>query len=331
MPMGALVMNPLAAYLIRKKGMKHTVMIGFTVAIIAFGSIFFQNNIFFLMPVLFMVGSGIAISNVSINTCVGALEESENVKIMSTCHGLFSLGLMFGSLVASYSSGLGVHPKFHLLGVCLVLVLLMILAQPHIYNIFDKHKDLSPEKAAFKLPSGTFLWMIIISLCINITEGTMADWAAVYMRDVVKSSPYFIGLGLTSYSLFMGLGRLLGDYLIPTYGANNILKAGSLLCIIGLLIAILVPLAFYTIIGFALIGAGVSCGAPILYASAARAPGMPPGSGLAVMNTFAMGGFLFGPVIIGFIAEASSLPISFAFIASLGIIWFLYARKIKLF
>ncbi len=331
MPFGALAMNPVAAALVRKVGMKTTTLLGFILLNIAFGLIFFQNTLYTLPVVLFMCGSGIAITNVAMNTVVGALEEFEHVKIMSTCHGLFSLGLMLGSFIASYASGYGLHPSTYMLSLAAILVIIMFFAKPIIYSIHDKNADVKIEKGKFSLPKGTFLWMIIISLCINITEGTMADWTAVYMRDVVKSSPYFIGLGLTGYSLFMALGRFLGDYLIPKFGANKVLYIGSLLAMAGLIIAIGFPFAITAILGFALVGAGVSCGAPILYASAARTPNMPAGSGLAIMNTFAMGGFLFGPVLIGFISELSSLQISFSCIAVLGLIWFSYARKIELF
>jgi MFS family permease len=84
-------------------------------------------------------------------------------------------------------------------------------------------------------------------------------------------------------------------------------------------------------VGFAIVGAGVSCGAPILYASASRVPNMAKGSGLAIMNTFAMGGFLFGPVLIGFISKATTLSIAFAFIASLGLVWVIQSKRVKLF
>jgi hypothetical protein len=49
------------------------------------------------------------------------------------------------------------------------------------------------------------------------------------------------------------------------------------------------------------------------------------------MNTFAMGGFLFGPVLIGFISKATTLSIAFAFIASLGLIWVIQSKRVKLF
>ena len=47
-------------------------------------------------------------------------------------------------------------------------------------------------KLKFQIPTGNFLLMIILSLCINITEGTMADWTSVFMRDFVKTNRYYV-------------------------------------------------------------------------------------------------------------------------------------------
>eukprot|EP01035_Chromulina_nebulosa_P059722 gene59722-81718_t len=128
----------------------------------------------------------------------------------------------------------------------------------------------------------------------------MADWTAVYMRDVVQTDDYFIGWGLAGYSMFMALGRFFGDALIPRFGGNAVLRIGGII---------------------AALGAGVSCGAPILYGSAARVPGMAKGAGLATMNTFSMGGFLAGPVLIGFISKSVNLPFAFSIVAVLAIVW----------
>jgi Na+/melibiose symporter-like transporter len=268
---------------------------------------------------------------VGMNTCVGAIEHHFDIKIMSTCHGMFSLGLMVGSICSSFFGGMGILPGLYMCSIGFLLLLVVLYAQGNIFKIHEEAQEQNTQKTKFRFPTGSFLLMIVISLCINITEGTMADWSAVFMKEVVQTSSYFEGWGMAGYSLFMALGRLIGDKIIPKFGANNVLFYGGILSICGILVVIALPFTFSAIAGFALIGAGVSCGAPILYASAARIPNMAKGSGLAIMNTFAMGGFLFGPVLIGFISKATTLSIAFGFIASLGIVWVIQSRRVKLF
>ncbi|MFN3590397.1 MAG: MFS transporter, partial [Spirosomataceae bacterium] len=73
------------------------------------------------------------------------------------------------------------------------------------------------------------------------------------------------------------------------------------------------------------------CGAPIMYGSAARVPGMAKGAGLATMNTFSMGGFLFGPVLVGFLSEAISLPFAFGVVGVMALIWAYLSKNVKLY
>jgi len=331
LPIGALAMNPVAATLVRKFGMQKTSVYGIGFMLLAFSILLNAPSVYFQSFFLILCGCGISITNVAMNTCVGAIEHHFEIKIMSTCHGMFSLGLMFGSICSSFFGGMGLLPGIYMSIIGALLFLVLLLAQKNIFLIKDETHEENNPKSKFSFPRGSFLLMIIIGLCVNITEGTMADWSAVFMRDVVKTSTYFEGWGMAGYSLFMALGRLIGDKIIPRFGANRILFYGGILSILGILVVIIFPYTFSAIVGFAMVGAGVSCGAPILYASAARVPNMAKGSGLAIMNTFAMGGFLFGPVLIGFISKATTLSIAFAFIASLGLIWVIQSKRVKLF
>jgi MFS family permease len=57
---------------------------------------------------------------------------------------------------------------------------------------------------------------------------------------------------------------------------------------------------------------------------------MPAASGLAIMNTYAMGGFLLGPVVIGFISDLTDLPTAFGVVVILGVLWFFKSKSVSL-
>jgi MFS family permease len=186
--------------------------------------------------------------------------------------------------------------------------------------------DEEAKKVKFAWPNAALWGLIGLSLCTNLVEGTMADWAAVYMREIVKALPALTGWGFGAYAFWMASGRFAGDALLARYGNGRVLAVGGGLIVVGLLLAVLLPYTWVVLTGFALVGAGVSLGAPILYAAAARVPGMAPGAGLATMNTFAMIGFLGGPAVVGFIAKAWSLPIAFAVVAVAALFLVLRAK-----
>ncbi|MFT4735741.1 MAG: MFS family permease, partial [Arcticibacterium sp.] len=119
--------------------------------------------------------------------------------------------------------------------------------------------------------------------------------------------------------------------LIPIVGSNKIMVYGGLVVILGIVLAISYPNTWTAILGFSLVGAGLSCNSPILYGSAARLPGVAKGTGLAVMNTFSMLGFMAGPVLIGFVSNASSLSWALSMTIILASVWTFLSSRVKLF
>ncbi len=332
MPIGATVMNPFSTYFINRFGMLHTTIFG----LILLATSYIIPVSMALLPLvsggLVLVGLNLSLTNVAMNTCVTSLERQHGINIMSTCHGMFSVGLMFGSITASVLRGMKTDPVYQTAAIALTITILVLSLRSIILSIHEeKTTEADSGGAKFILPKGALLLMILISLCTNITEGTMADWTAVYMRDIVRTDDYFIGWGLAGYSMFMSLGRFVGDALIPRYGANAILRTGGIVAALGIIMAIAFPYTLTAILGFTLVGAGVSCGAPILYGSAARVPGMAKGAGLATMNTFSMGGFLAGPVLIGFISKSINLPFAFSIIAALALVWAFLVNRVRLY
>lgn len=332
MPLGALSMNAMGAFLVNKIGMQKATLFGLFFMCFAF-LIPLNVPFFWMLPIgLFLCGSGISITNVAMNTVAGSLEVSERINIISTCHGLFSVGLMLSSIAASTAIGLQYEGGKYFVAVILMVVLGGLFVRKTVLEIADqKEESSSNSDAKFSIPKGPLLVMILMGLCNNFTEGTMADWSSVFMRDVVNSSAYFTGWGLAAYSLFMALGRFFGDALIPRYGANKILTWGAVISFIGIMVLIFFPSVATAILGFSMVGAGVSCAAPILYASSARVPGMKKGAGLAIFNTFAMVGFMVGPVIIGFISEAVSLTFAFMLVSGLCVLWAFMSLRAKLY
>ncbi|WP_064197379.1 MULTISPECIES: MFS transporter [Emticicia] len=336
-PIGATLMNPFSTFFINRFGMLNTTILGLillaTTYIVPVGADWLPLTSLGLA----IVGMCLSVTNVAMNTCVTSLEHQYKINIMSTCHGMFSAGLMFGSIAASILQGMKIVPAYQMAAIALVITAMVLFLRPTILGIHEEKIQEnesgggSAPGAKFILPKGALLLMILISLCTNVTEGTMADWTAVYMREVVQTDDYFIGWGLAGYSMFMALGRFLGDALIPRFGANAVLRGGGVISTLGIALAVAFPYTFTAIVGFALVGAGVSCGAPILYGSAARVPGMAKGAGLATMNTFSMAGFLAGPVFIGFISKSINLPFALSVVAILGLVWAFLVSRVKLY
>ncbi len=331
LPIGAAMANPISTWFIHRYGMQRMTLVAIAGMCIAYLLPVAAPWLWGVVIGLFVVGITIGFTNVSMNTCAAALEIQLKDHIMSTCHGLFSFGLMIGSLSASTMIGIGLVPFIQSAILSGSFFLMAWLVRRHILTIRDDiHEAESEAQIKFFLPKGPLLFMISIAMCTNLTEGSMADWSAVYLRDVVHSAPYLIGWGLASYSFFMAMGRFFGDYFIPRFGANRILKWGGILSALGVALAVAAPYTWICILAFGMVGLGVSCGAPILYGAAARLPNLAKGVGLATLNTYSVISFLGGPVIIGIISTAINLQVALALISFIALLWVYLSSKISL-
>lgn len=228
---------------------------------------------------------------------------------------------MLGSAFASTAISVGLGPAQHFMLVITLQIIVAVATSKRLNEIVLEDSSSSKGKPKLKWPDQTLWLLIIITLSVYLLEGTMADWSSIYLITVLGSAADIGGIGFSAYALFMATGRFFGDYLQDKFGSIHLLSYCALLGLLGISLVIIATSPPLAIVGMAIVGAGVSLGAPILYSSSARLKGYGKGVGLATLNSFAMFSFLGGPAFIGFIANLTSLRIAFGFVAFMCFIW----------
>ena len=114
-------------------------------------------------------------------------------------------------------------------------------------------------------------------------------------------------MAFAAFSAAMAVGRFGGDRLRRRWGAASLVRGSALLAAAGLAFAVLVATPIAAIVGFACAGLGLSNAVPVMFGAAGRLPGMQPGAGIAATASIGYLGFLVGPPLIGFAAQATSL------------------------
>jgi len=105
----------------------------------------------------------------------------------------------------------------------------------------------------------------------------------------------------------MTIGRLLGDRLIERWGRGRTLGTLAAVGSLGIASGLLVAAPAAAVVGFGLLGLGLSCMVPVLF-SAAGDGSSASGPSIAAVSTCGYVGFIAGPALIGGLAELSSLP-----------------------
>lgn len=144
----------------------------------------------------------------------------------------------------------------------------------------------------------------------------MADWSAVYLHDVLASSPAVAAAGFAAFSLMMAIGRRTGDRVVAALGVVAVLRGSGALAAGGLAAALLLAQPLAAVAGCALVGLGIANVIPVLFSRAGSLRGVESGSALAAVAATGYCGFLAGPPLIGVVAELTALPIALGIVVA---------------
>ena len=157
----------------------------------------------------------------------------------------------------------------------------------------------------------------------------MSDWSVNYMENIAEASKTLAPIGLSAFATSMTIGRLFGDRVRMLMGDKKMIIAGGLIAVVGLSLSLAFPYPYVSIGGFFLVGLGLSSIVPIAYSIAGNTKQLPPGVGLAMVTTVGYSGFLFGPPIIGFIADWQTLRVALGFVAVLLVLMTILGIRYK--
>ena len=280
-----------------------------------------------LFVVLFVFSAFMSSMDVAMNEQAVLVEHQNGRVMMSSFHAFYSIGALTGSLISAGVADLdGFPPVLHAALAGLVFGGSMLLCYPHFIPAIPE-KERQP--VAFRLPERAVWLLGIMAFSAAVAEGAMADWSGVYLIDIFRTDAGFAALGYAAFSLTMTTGRLLGDAISNWRSPATIVRLSGLAAALGLLVLVFSPNANLSIIGFAMVGLGLSNVIPLLYRAGGNIPGIPAGVGIAGVATIGYSASLIGPPVIGFVAELGTLRVSFLLVALLVASLFFSGRRIE--
>jgi len=193
----------------------------------------------------------------------------------------------------------------------------------------DRQPSEQKKPWRFSWPPRTLVALGAVAFCIMMGEGAMADWSAVYLRQTTGASEALAAAGYAVFSVAMAIARFSGDSLSARLGPVLMVRLGSALAAVGLTLALLHGAPVSGLIGFAAVGAGFATIVPQVFSAAGRTPGMDPGPALATTTTVGYSGFLIGPPLIGFAAEAIGLRGALGLIVATSVVAIILAPNVR--
>ncbi len=324
LPVGLMVCLAVAGALIGRYGSRRVMLVAAVCYAIVLISLALAPNRLALSIALFFMGFFGNLFNVSVNAQAVAVERMYHRSIMATFHGIWSLAGFTGAAAGSLMLRLDLSPLQHFTMAAIACIAAILVFAPRTVSTREQESS-SP---AFVLPDKSILQFGLIAFCCLICEGTMFDWSGVYFQQAVQAPPHWITLGYSCFMGCMAIGRFVADKLVTRFGAILMLKTAGFVIAAGFALAVAIPTVPMAAIGFMLVGFGVSSVVPIVYSMAGRSKTMHAGQAIAAVSTVGFAGFLLGPPLIGFIAEASSMRWSFALVGIVGLFTSLFTMRL---
>jgi len=282
---------------------------------------------FVLFIILFVFSAFMSAMDVAMNEQAVLVEHKNGRVMMSSFHAFYSIGALAGSLIsAAVAEMAGFPPALHAALAGLIFGGSMLLCYPH---FIPAAPGMERQPVAFRLPQRAVWLLGIMAFSAAVAEGAMADWSGVYLIDIFRTDAGFAALGYAAFSLTMTTGRLLGDAISNWRSPATIVRLSGLAAALGLLVLVFSPSANLSIIGFAMVGLGLSNVIPLLYRAGGNLPGIAAGAGIAGVATIGYSASLIGPPVIGFVAELGTLRVSFLLVALLVASLFFSGRRIE--
>ncbi|WP_371732304.1 MFS transporter [Ruegeria sp. HKCCA6837] len=264
---------------------------------------------------LFIFGAFHGSMDVAMNAWAAEVEQTFDKPVMSSFHAMWSLGAGLGALSGYVAVQMGLSVLAHFL---LAGGLVVAFALTSSWVRWTSKRSERGQGSVFALPSGILVLVGFTALCGALGEGAVADWSAIYLRDITNATESVAALGYAVFSVTMVAFRLAGAVVITRFGPVATARFGGLCAAVGVFAVVSAVTPLPALAGFALMGVGYAVIMPLAFSRAASDPVVPPGQAIASVATLGYGGLLIGPPLIGFLAELFGLRLAFSVLLPLA-------------
>lgn len=311
MGIGSMIAMPATGALVKRWGCRPLIALALMLLIVLLPSLTMWSSIVTMAVALFIFGSAAGCLGVAINLQAVVVEKHSVRALMSSFHGMCSLGGLTGAMLVTALLAVGLSPLMSTLSVVMILLVIGGVAIPSCLTSFEQdekpHEDTTQAPKKLYRPDGIILLIGVMCFIAFLSEGAAMDWGGIYLTSKYQLNPAFAGLAYTFFALSMTTGRFAGHILLKQWGEKNIVTYSAIGAAIGMAVIVTAPVWQVVVLGYALLGLGCSNIVPVMFSRVGRQNNMPKAAALSLVSTIAYTGSLSGPALIGLIGEWTGL------------------------
>ena len=311
-----LIGNQISGRLIVPKiGTKNSIVIGLLgIAYCPLLLILSPNYYWFLisfMPFGFFVG----LFSPSSQSQISMIESKTSRILTPLYHAAFS----FGSLMGAFSAFFTIRYIDNPILIFSVTGTLLVIGAVLIYKFgLNKSFETLEKIPKFKLPKKAIMIFGILMMLNYATMGIILDWSALWLTKDLLIPLYLGGAVIFAFNIGEISARLIASKMINKASERIVGGYLSIAAGVMLFISILTSNFYIIVFGMLLFGFGTANFIAIIFRLAIRITDEPIGLTVANLITLGFAGFIFGPALVGYLAEFLSLTFNMYL---LSVVW----------
>jgi len=314
MPISSLIGLPISGWLISRYDSRIPLAIAFTTLALALLSIGFATTHVSLIASLCVFAFSMRILNISMNTQAITLQKQFDRKINGSFHGLWSTGGIVGVGFSTFMVALHVTMANHLLIVSVSTLATTLFAYKFLLR---NDRSTSGNKLILGKPDPYIVYLGLLVFFASLCEGGMFDWSGIFFKEVVMVEIFTWGYLI--YMICMALSRFASDRVVEKIGMPKTFIISSCFIFTGIFMSILWPSFWPSMVGFCLVGFGTAAVIPMTFTLASGSTKYSPGMAISIIATYGIAGMFIGPPLVGYLAHAFNLRVSFLIFAFSGL------------
>ncbi len=307
---GSVLALPLSGQLVGYLGSRRTVTVMSLLLSAAMGTVAlgYLVGVWLVVVGLFLLGLANGAWDVGMNVHGAVVERHLGRSVMSRFHAGFSLGTVAGALGGAGMVALHVPVTAHLLGVAaLVAVVVPWGARDFVPDLEEEHLEALTDRDAldaWREPRTLLIGVFVLTAAF--AEGAGNDWISLAAIEGYGLSAAVGTLVFAAFLVAMTTGRWFGPLLLDRFGRVPVVRALTVLSVVGLLVFVFSPVAPLAFVGAVLWGLGASLGFPVGMSAGADEPALAAGR-VSVIASIGYCAFLGGPPLIGFLGNSFTI------------------------
>lgn len=314
MPISSLIGLPFSGWLVSRYDSRIPLTGGFLLLALATLGIGVATTTLSLVASISLLSFSFRILNISLNTQAIHLQKQFDRKINGSFHGLWSTGGIAGVGFSTVLVGLDVAMDFHLAIVAAIVFGTTLYGQQYLLR---NDRAATGNKLMLGKPDPYIVYLGLIVFFAAICEGGMFDWGGVFFKEIVQVEIFT--WGYLFFMISMALSRFASDRVVEMIGMPRTYITSASLIVIGIGLSVSMPYFWTSLIGFCLVGLGTAAIIPMTFTLAGYSKKYSPGMAISIIATYSIVGMLIGPPLIGYLAHAFDLRLSFVTFAIAGL------------